>query len=167
MLQQIKYDRTSAVEYAKKWAFKRNPRYFDFEDLGGDCTNFVSQCIYSGCRVMNYTKTYGWYYLSINNRAPAWTGSKYLYDFLIKNKEAGPIAIVSNAYSIEPGDVIQLGNENNDYYHSLIVVNIEKSQIFVASHSVDSYMRLLDTYNFKNIRFLHIIGANKPKSNRK
>lgn len=167
MLQQIKYDRTSAVEYAKKWAFKRNPKYFDFEDLGGDCTNFVSQCIYSGCHVMNYTKTYGWYYVNTNDRAPAWTSSKYLYNFLTKNKGVGPFAVVSNIYDIKPGDVIQLGNENNDYYHSLIVIKIEKSEVLVAAHSVDSYMRPLDTYNFENIRFLHIIGANKTKSNRK
>jgi len=34
------YDRAAAVAYARKWALSRNPRYYDYEDLGGDCTNF-------------------------------------------------------------------------------------------------------------------------------
>ena len=27
----INYDRISAVNYAKKWALSRNPRYYDFD----------------------------------------------------------------------------------------------------------------------------------------
>ena len=42
----MEYNRANAVAYAKKWAYGRNPKYYDFSDLGGDCTNFASQCIY-------------------------------------------------------------------------------------------------------------------------
>ena len=166
MFEKINYDRTSALNYAKKWAFKRNPDYFNFDDLGGDCTNFVSQCIFSGCKVMNYTKDFGWYYINVNNRAPAWTASKYLYNFLTQNKNAGPFAKDTSVENIEPGDIIQLGNKENQY-HSLFVVKIYDKDIFVAAHSVDSYMRPLKDYLFENIRFLHILGANKVKTNRK
>lgn len=41
------YNRLQAIEYAKKWAFSRNPRYYNFDPVGGDCTSFASQCIYS------------------------------------------------------------------------------------------------------------------------
>ena len=41
----IEYDRNKAIRYAKKWAYSRNKKYLDFENIGGDCTNFVSQCI--------------------------------------------------------------------------------------------------------------------------
>lgn len=41
----LEYDRQAAFEYAKNWAFRRNPRYYNFEKIGGDCTNFASQCI--------------------------------------------------------------------------------------------------------------------------
>ena len=57
------YNRERAVEYAHKWAFSRNPRYYDFQNIGGDCTNFASQVIYAGCGEMNYTPTFGWYYI--------------------------------------------------------------------------------------------------------
>ena len=54
MLIPVGYDRFRAVAYALRWALSRNPRYFDFEDIGGDCTNYVSQCMCAGGGVMNY-----------------------------------------------------------------------------------------------------------------
>ena len=63
----VVYRRDLAVEYATVWSFGRNPIYYDFENLGGDCTNFVSQCIFAGCGVMNYMPVYGWYFIDINN----------------------------------------------------------------------------------------------------
>lgn len=65
------YNRNSAVEYARKWALGRNPKYANFDGMGGDCTNFASQCLYAGGCKMNNTPTFGWYYYSLNNRAPA------------------------------------------------------------------------------------------------
>ena len=40
----LPYDRARAVRYAHRWAYGRNPRFYDYEELGGDCTNFASQC---------------------------------------------------------------------------------------------------------------------------
>ena len=37
------YDRAAAVLYAHQWAYGRNPAFYDYENLGGDCTNFASQ----------------------------------------------------------------------------------------------------------------------------
>lgn len=50
------YNRENAVKYAEKWAYSRNPRYYNFDSIGGDCTSFVSQCIFAGSNTMNYTK---------------------------------------------------------------------------------------------------------------
>ena len=54
------YDRRAAVAYARKWAFTRNPEYYDFNGIGGDCTNFASQCVFAGAGFMNRTPTFGW-----------------------------------------------------------------------------------------------------------
>ena len=86
------YDRRSAAAYAQRWAYFRNPDFLDFSDLGGDCTNFASQCIYAGSGVMNFTPTYGWYYLTSSNRTASWTGVHYLYQFLTSNQGVGPYA---------------------------------------------------------------------------
>ena len=44
----ITYNPSKAVEYAKKWAYSRNPKYYDYSNMGGDCANFVSQCLIAG-----------------------------------------------------------------------------------------------------------------------
>lgn len=90
----IPYDRKAAVRYAHQWAFSRNPAFNDYEELGGDCTNFASQCLYAGTGVMNFTPTYGWYYIDANNKAPAWTGVAYFYNFITRNEiSPGPFGV--------------------------------------------------------------------------
>ena len=44
----IQYARRDAVQYARQWALSRNRAYNDFTKGGGDCMNFVSQCLYAG-----------------------------------------------------------------------------------------------------------------------
>ena len=86
------YDRQAAVDYAHRWAYHRNPDFYSFDELGGDCTNFASQCLYAGAGVMDYTPTFGWYYNSQYSRAPAWTGVPFFYNFLTRKKETpGPV----------------------------------------------------------------------------
>lgn len=160
MLIQVNYDRIRVVSYANEWAYRRNPNYLDFRGIGGDCTNFASQCIYAGSKVMNFTPVYGWYYISPENRTASWTGVEYLYHFLISNLSQGPYAEKVPVEKIMPADIIQLGNENNEYYHTLVVVKAgdipSLKNIFVASHTFDTNNRPLNTYQFQNIRFLHI-----------
>ena len=93
------YNRERAVEYARTWALRRNPLFVDFTGIGGNCTNFVSQCVLAGGCTMNYTPDYGWYYASPEDRAPAWSCVEYFYDFMPgqrefpeKNGGVGPFA---------------------------------------------------------------------------
>ena len=157
-MREIPYDRGAAVDYARRWALSRNPAFYDFSDIGGDCTNFVSQCIYAGAGVMNYTKDTGWYYISSSDRTPSWTGVEYLYDFLINNNSVGPYAIEVPQYEADIGDVIQLGRADGDFYHSLLIVSTYP-MILVASHSYDALDRPLYSYNYYAARFLHIEGV--------
>ena len=76
--------RVKAVEYALKWALSRNENYYDFTYLGGDCTNFISQCLHAGGFKMNYNIN-GWYFNSLNSRSPAWSGVDEFWDFSVKN----------------------------------------------------------------------------------
>lgn len=167
MLLNISYDRERAVEYARKWALSRNPLFFDFTGRGGNCTSFVSQCIFAGCGVMNYTPTFGWYYRSPDDRAPAWTGVDELYDFLTEasdfvseNRGVGPFgrdAMI--AETIELGDIIQLRNAQGDFYHTLLISGFTDSDILVCAHSDDALDRPLSTYGYASLRIVHIDGA--------
>ena len=154
------YDRQAAVAYARRWALGRNPAYYDFENLGGDCTNFASQCLYAGAAVMNYTPTMGWYYRSVGDRAPAWSGVEYLYYFLINNRSVGPYARVVEQQEVQPGDLVQLGRANGDFYHSPVITSVSPT-ILVAAHSYDALDRPLDSYVYDTARFLHVVGVRK------
>lgn len=158
------YNREAAVDYARRWAFGRNPDYYDFSGIGGDCTNFTSQCIYAGAGVMNFTPTFGWYYKSLNDRSPSWTGVEYLYNFLTGNdKGVGPFAKEVPLNELEVGDIVQLGRSTGDFYHSPVVVAIRNGMIFVAAHSYDAYNRPLASYNYDRVRGIHILGVRNDK----
>ena len=160
---EIEYNRSEAVRYALRWALARNPAYYDFADLGGDCTSFASQCVYAGTGVMNYTPTFGWYYISGNDKSPSWSGVEYFYDFMVNNESTGPYAEVAPLERLLPGDIIQLGNQNDRFYHTLVLTMIKtvrgRRNYYICAHDNDAFQRNLNTYNYANIRGLHILGA--------
>lgn len=152
------YNRTAAVDYARKWALGRNPRYYDFQNTGGDCTNFISQCVYAGAKEMNYTPVTGWYYRTSYDRTASWTGVGYFYDFMKGNRSVGPYMTEVSAEKLEPGDVIQLGTENGVFYHTLIISET-KPEILVCAHTYDALDAPLSGYLYDRARFLHVQGV--------
>lgn len=161
----IPYDRQSVIQYAKEWAYKRNPKYYNFDNVGGDCTSFVSQCIFAGSNVMNYSKQNGWYYINGNNKSPSWSGVEFLYNFLTTNKMIGPYGKEVNEKEIEIGDIAQLSFDGKSFGHTLLITNIESglrlNKIFISSHTFDSFNKSITEYNFEKIRFVHIDKVRK------
>lgn len=158
-MREIPYDREAALAYADRWALSRNPAYLDFSNLGGDCTNFISQCLYAGIGVMNYTPDTGWYYINGNRKAPAWTAARYLHRFLLNNQGVGPYAREMGPGDMVPGDLVQLMNASGVFYHSLLIMRIVGDQIFIATHTLDAYMRPLSSYNYYAASFMKIVGG--------
>ena len=164
------YDRSAAAAYAHRWAYSRNPRFYDYEMLGGDCTNFASQCLYAGGGIMNFTPELGWYYIDANQKAPAWTGVEYLYRFLTREQHSvGPAAVETGITEMMPGDIVQLSFDGDRFVHSPVVVAANHptspAQVLIAAHSYDSDNRLLSTYPYAEIRYLHISGVYRPDGN--
>ena len=153
------YLRERAVAYAKKYAFGQNPIFGNFRGIGGNCTNFVSQCIYAGSCVMNYTPTFGWYYISLEDRSPSWTGVQYFYNFMVTNTDLGPFGKEVSPDELEIGDVIQLGNNQDGFYHTLLVVGFEGEDPLVAAQTDDAFARPLSTYSYDFSRFIKILGV--------
>lgn len=158
------YDRAAAVDYAHRWAFDRNPEFYDYEEIGGDCTNFASQCLYAGTGIMNFTPVYGWYYIDPNNKAPAWTGVPYFYDFITRRTPSpGPFGRETTIEWMEPGDFVQLRFGGAEFAHTPVIVQTGNpptlDNILIAAHSYDADYRPLSSYTFQAIRFLHILGA--------
>ncbi len=164
----VSYDRAAAVRYAHEWAYGRNPRFYDYELIGGDCTNFASQCLYAGSHIMDYTETFGWYYIDANRKAPAWTGVTYLYNYLTRKRAVvGPAARDASIRELLPGDLVQISFDAAvRWTHSLIVVAVGEPRsyenVLVAAHSYDADYRPLASYEFTSARFLHVFGVYKP-----
>lgn len=159
MLITTTYNRGFAHDYARRWAFDRNPLFYDFAGIGGDCTSFVSQCVYAGCCEMNYNTVNGWYYSGLGNRSPSWSGVGYFYEFLMTNRENGPFGVETDENGLELGDVIQLQNEQGRFYHNLLVTGFAEGTYLVSAHTDDAYNRRLDSYRYAGVRFLHILGV--------
>lgn len=159
MIMEKEYLRDRAVLYARKYALVRNPLFYTFEGIGGNCTNFVSQSILAGSCVMNFEPIYGWFYLSSNRRAPAWTGVEFFYNFITTNQGVGPFGKEVDIGEAQIGDVIQLQNDKDQFYHTLIITEITENDILICANSVDSLDRALSTYSYKSLRAIHIDGV--------
>lgn len=153
------YLRENALLYANRYAFSQNPIFGNFAGIGGNCTNFVSQCIYAGSCRMNYKPTFGWYYISMNERAPAWTGVDYFYNFITTNADVGPFGRQATPDEMEVGDVIQLGRDGDGYYHTLLIVGFEGDDPLVAAQTDNALGRALSTYTYDFSRYIKILGV--------
>jgi hypothetical protein len=109
---------------------------------------------------MNYTKDYGWYYNSLNDRSPSWTGVLPFATFLLLGDGVGPFGRTIPLRQAELGDVIQL-YKNGEYFHSLIVSSVIGEQIYVCAHTNDAFNIPLNSYYFESARCLHIEGVRK------
>ncbi|MBQ9080558.1 MAG: amidase domain-containing protein [Clostridia bacterium] len=159
------YNRARAVEYARRWAMERNPLFIDFTGRGGDCTSFVSQSILAGGCVMDMTPTFGWYYVNSADRAPAWSGVEYFYDYMTGSGDfppsvthIGPFGVQVVDMAAREGDVVQLADDTGDFYHSLVITGFSGGDILVSAHSDDALDRPLSSYNYASRRIIHIVG---------
>ena len=170
------YIRQKAVEYASKWWNGRNPNFYDFDLMGGDCTNFVSQCLYHG-GIQMLKSPLGWFYESLNYRSPSWAGEEEFFSFCTTNNNAlGVKAKVVQAYEVEVGDVVQICLWGEDRFHHTLLItktNFQNfsdpnnpnqnfqilSNIFVSGHTINVFNKPLTAYNFKDVRFLKILNT--------
>ncbi len=156
------YSRQRAIEYAYEFWNKRNSKFYNFDSLGGDCTNFVSQCLFYGGINMDYSPN-GWYYFSLNNRSPSFSGVNEFFNYAISNnKQTGIRARVVTIDKVEIGDVVQMLQKGTTFHHTLLITKIygniaNINNIYVTCHTNDVKDKQLANYYFKSIRFLKII----------
>lgn len=155
------YNRKKAYYYMSKWALSRNTNYYDFENSGGDCTNFVSQTLYhAGCS-MNYSKN-GWFYINHKNRSPSWTSVEQLHRFIINNKHVGPTGHDASIQELDIGDIVQIKfPQKKTFTHTTLIcekLGNSIDQIYIAAHSIDRFRYRLSNYEYEKIRFIAIDG---------
>ncbi len=172
------YNRDAAIEYAKSWVGQRNYTgdYLAYDDYGGNCQNFASQCLFAGGLAMDYkgTSTCHWKFYSQtlnenskpSGRSYSWTGVEPFYDYCYYNTGVGIIAEVEwGTAHTQKGDVIQVGAMAR-WRHSLFVTDVEydengyATEIIVASNTADRINYPLSAYIYTAPRLIHIVGQN-------
>lgn len=161
MLKINKYNRNAAVFYAQKYALKKNPKYFDYSEQGGNCTNYISQCIFAGAPQMN-TSINGWYYYSPSRTSASWANVEPFYNFAISNQGEGFFSSLGSIDTCEIGDIIQLKFKNKPVFsHALVITQIKnrtRNGIIVCANTNDTLNKPLSYYTYENIRIIHILG---------
>ena len=155
------YNREKAVAYAHKWAYGSNPAFADFSMMGGDCTNFLSQCLYAGGLPMVYRPVTGWFYGSLAYRAPAWSGVQPFYNFMTGRQGDTPYVRETVLEEMEIGDVIQISFDGgNRFSHGFFVVDVGEhtpDTVLGATHTENSDYRPLSHWAGAVWRCLHVI----------
>ena len=155
----VSYDRAAAVAYAMKFAKVEHNGIF--KSMGLDCTNFVSQCMWSGyggtkgylldntaalkARVAaNYRQTSTWY--GRNADSPYQYGSGAFirvvdfWDYVTTNTGYGPRATGYNNNKVwrqltvvpRTGDILQVYiPDKGRYAHSVIVTQVKSTSLTV------------------------------------
>lgn len=140
----------AACTYAEAFALSPNSNYKSFENIGGDCTNFISQILSAGgLKENNLWKPY----------TMPWIRVEDLYLYLTKNKLAIKLpnenllskGCVIQFYKPEIGRYFHNGFityelQNNDYLyccHSYNKLNYPLSQIFPHKYPVLRALKIL------------------------
>ncbi|WP_026011121.1 amidase domain-containing protein [Paenibacillus sp. OSY-SE] len=157
-----RYNRHKAVEYANKYAgaawgsghkHRYNPKYRDYTGLGGDCTNFASQCIGDRQEGGGLRMSGGWRHIKSGGGSRTWVQTDAFKDFLLRSGYGTLIArgnfqdIVSAnkrhpsgaIAKLRPGDLIAY-MLRGDVDHFSIVVGFDMNGYpLVNSHTADRY----------------------------
>ncbi|HEX3870310.1 MAG TPA: amidase domain-containing protein [Pirellulales bacterium] len=141
------YSRLSAVRYASRWALSRNSDFHNYTGHGGggDCTNFVSQCLLAGGWQMIWgtKRADGAWWCNGQNNSNSWSSARWFYDFL----DSSPRVYTCEEDDLDLGDIVMMQNPGTPHPdHAMIVTHItwlstpngQERQVSVSYHSTDT-----------------------------
>ncbi|MCL6634628.1 MAG: amidase domain-containing protein [Peptococcaceae bacterium] len=154
------FDREGAVSYADRFAGlawgagngnRYNPRYRDLNDRGGDCTNFVSQCLAEGGGIpMDGI----WFYdRGSASGSQAWVRAESFGDWLVYSGRGRRLARGTfpelnqpggkfprgAVRELQKGDVIGYGERGYSEHLAIVVGCDSRGYPLVNAHNVDRY----------------------------
>ena len=118
------YDVSKAVAYAHQYYENYNPAYPDYNSSGGDCANFVSQCLYAG----GVQQDSAWY-----SGSPAWIScNKQIKYFEGKGYK---VIDYASASDIKPGNPVYYYNGSKITHTAICVGYDSNGTPLVAAHN--------------------------------
>ena len=166
-LRQNSYSREKAINYARKYALKPNPNYKYFTvhgTIGGDCTNFISQCLRAGGAPFSFNPRNPWWYNSKNIKNDTWSISwsvaHSLYWYLKVNNQLKLPGLkgteVNNTNNLELGDLIFYEDTKGVIFHSAIITAFNNIPL-VSHHSYEALnIPYINSYKSNKTHFIKI-----------
>ncbi|WP_175407751.1 amidase domain-containing protein [Streptomyces sp. TRM64462] len=136
------YDYRAMAAYAEKYWQNYNPAYRKFNDMGGDCTNFVSQSLKAGGwqhAPGSYNDYRTWWY-GDSYQSTSWVGADEWSWFTLSQKRATNLA---NVYQMDVGDIMQMDFDRNGSKDHTMVVSYRgwTGVPYLTYHSVNTYRK--------------------------
>ncbi len=128
------YSADKAVSYADKYYKNYNTNYSNYNSIGGDCANFVSQCLHAGGVAMNSS----WYWKSYGSRSSSWS---YCPDQRTYFAKKGTLIDNATAKNISKGNPVwYYSSKKGRYSHAAICVGKNSAGTpIVDAHNNDRY----------------------------
>ncbi|MDR2415668.1 MAG: amidase domain-containing protein [Candidatus Peribacteria bacterium] len=142
------YNRTAARDYA--YAHYNSPntnQWCDYTSNGGDCTNFVSQCLIAGGWTQitgsSFCSSSVWYHngagycwntTTTKNYSCSWAQAADLYSFLFNSSRVVPASYLLSSSSV--GDIVQKYNNSGAIEHSMLVTKKVGTDTYVSYRNI-------------------------------
>ncbi|MBQ5969445.1 MAG: amidase domain-containing protein [Clostridia bacterium] len=123
-------NQSKITEYALEYWDNYNSNYSNYNSDGGDCCNFVSQCLHYAGLPMDSN----WYWSAYSDHTSSWTYCPSLKSYLVDNLKCDFITSPS-ASQIEVGDVLYYGGGS----HVGICSEVIDGQPWVCAHNNDRH----------------------------
>lgn len=140
------YDRAAAYDYLMAYCGKRNPAWYAYDDVGGNCMNFGSQVLLAGGIPEDEKGDEEWYWDGQNDLDLSWINVGRFYDYCRDNEGYGLVADTeAGYYTGEVGDVLIVGFAG-DHRHTTVISHVVKDE---SGDTVD-YLISCNTTNYRD-----------------
>jgi hypothetical protein len=156
--------RLGVIEYADRYCgaaasgehgYSYNPKYKNYNSIGGDCANFASQCMHEGGKlrknsVWNYDK----------EGSMAWLSARGLYSYIVSSGRGSLIVsgnyntVLKLSYKLLPGDIVAYEKNGKIAHISVVTGQDSRGYALVNCHNTDRYRVPWDLgWSNKKIKF--------------
>lgn len=140
------YDVDSAISYLYAYCDERNPYWYAYDAVGGNCMNFGSQVLLAGGIPRDEQGSAKWYWDNKNELALSWINVGRFYEYCRDNSGYGLVADTeASYYTGEIGDVVIVGFDE-DHRHTTLISGIVRDD---AGNVVD-YLITCNTTNYRD-----------------
>lgn len=146
------YNMLKAIGYSNEYALSYNPNFKSYKDEGGDCANFVSQCIDDG----SYGK---WRSNQWKPYTDTWVSSTKGLNFYVSQWGATKI-INPTASQLKVGCPVYYnwkGTSTSVFQHAALCVQVDMSGVPVVNSHTHDYYHIRWNYGGKNCKYATVL----------